>query len=85
MYNCNCHKPWSNFKLKVKCEWCLNDLWSKASGFVATFCHYKDWNDQIVKTFTTGSSNAGEPIGKVMCPINTYVSGFQGKYGSEQG
>ena len=83
MWNCNCGQRWYRGRIRARCNWCWNSFWNKASGFTATFCHYKDWNDQIVNKFSTGSSAAAGPLAKVMCPINTYASGFQGKFGFE--
>lgn len=63
----------------------MNTFWNRAGGFAAVFCHYTNWSDQIIKTFTTGSAQVGNWRGRVMCPVNTYASGFQGKFGTHEG
>lgn len=72
---------WYKWRLTQRCNWCINSFFNKASGISATFCHYKNWNDQIVKRFSTGKNDGSRD--KIICPINTYASGFQGKYGIE--
>jgi hypothetical protein len=83
LWNCNCGQRWYRGRIRARCNWCLILSGIRLLGFTATFCHYKDWNDQIVNKFSTGSSAAAGPLAKVMCPINTYASGFQGKFGFE--
>lgn len=45
------------------------------------FCYANNWGDQVVKTFSTGSPNSRNWKGRVMCPIHTYATAFNGKYG----
>lgn len=55
------------------------------SGFRATFCHYNNWNDQIVKTIASNSSNAGGWKNTTMCTQNFYSTGVSPKFGTQYG
>lgn len=45
-----------------------------------TFCHYRDWNKQIEKTFETTKNNSGS-WREFKCPIGTFATKGAAKFG----
>ena len=58
LYNCNCGYRIEGLSVVYKCDWCENAFWTMANAFKATFCHYSNWDNQIVKTVESGNTES---------------------------
>jgi hypothetical protein len=51
-----------------------------SNSFRATFCHYSNWTNQVVKTFDTGNQD-GRNWRSFKCPKDTYVQKVAARLG----
>lgn len=66
------------------CSFSLQTFKSMVNAVKITYCHYSDWNKQIVKTFATGNSTANcGAFREYKCPRDSFITKASSKFGFE--
>lgn len=74
--NCDCKESFIRGESRWRCQPCVNTE-TTTTGMQATFCNFKNWNDQVVKTVSSNNSTNGKWMNTTSCTTSFYSSGIQ--------
>lgn len=72
--NCGCKESSARGESRWRCQPCLNTE-TRATGFQATFCNFKNWDDQVSKTVSSNITN-GKWMNTSSCTRSIFASGM---------